>query len=440
MNLFTSEAEPGRPYWWDDVTWPDLTPEPPGEVDLLVIGGGYTGLSAAIAAHDAGATVVVVDSGLPGEGASTRNGGMLGAHPRLGWTVLAKRYGEAAADALFTEAGTALNWVKDLIDQENIECDYAETGRIQLAYTDAQFDAQKSLAAQVSEKGGVPCHILSRDEIADDIITPLYKGGMMFPNHAAVHPAKFHHGFLNAALRRGIPVVAHCPVFKLTRVRHQHQATTTHGLISANKVVLATNGYTGAPFPWIAARVFPVPSYLIATEQMSPNQIGELAPGGRMMVETRAFHSYFRPSPDGTRIIFGGRAALVEINLSKAAHRLHDKLSAIWPQLQDVTLSHVWTGNTGYTFGHMPHVGHHNGVHYALGYSGGGTVLAPWLGRKAALQALGLEEGATAFSETKLQSRWFFKGGRPRFMQAANLWYRHVVDRREARESGTPQS
>ena len=440
MSLFTADADPGRPYWWDDITWPDLTEDAPKEVDLLVIGGGYTGLSAAIAAHDAGAKVLVVDSGLPGEGASTRNGGMLGAHPRLGWDVLANRYGAASADALFAEAGTALDWVKEMIAREGIACDLEETGRIQLAYTSAHFDKQKSLAAKVSEKGGVPCQILSRDDIAHEIETPLYKGGILYPSHGALHPAKFLLGLLDAAMRRGIAVVGHCPVFKLARVQHKFQATTTQGLITADKVVLATNGYTGAPFPWVAARVFPVPSFLIATEPLASDVIDELAPGRRIMVETRMFHSYFRASPDGTRILYGGRAALVEIGLTKAAHRLHEKITGIWPQLRDTKISHVWTGSTGFTFGQMPHVGVREGMHYALGYSGGGTVLAPWLGRKAALQALGLSAGETAFSATKLQSRWFFKGGRPRFLQAANLWYRHVVDPREDRDSQAPLS
>ena len=91
MSLFGPDSVPGRPYWWDDVSWPELEGEPPATADLLVIGAGYTSLCAAIAAHDAGARVVVIDSGQPGEGASTRNGGRVGAHPRLGWDILADR-------------------------------------------------------------------------------------------------------------------------------------------------------------------------------------------------------------------------------------------------------------------------------------------------------------------------------------------------------------
>ena len=433
MSLFTPEAKPRRPYWWDDVVWPDLTDEPPEDVDLLIIGGGYTGLSAAIAAHDAGAKVVVIDSGKPGEGASTRNGGMLGAHPRLGWDVLAKRYGASAADGLYAEAGTAFDWVKEMIRVEQIDCDFEETGRIQLAHTAEQFQVQKVRAAEVLDKGGVPCEIVERDQMNREITTPLYKGGMIFPNHGAVHPAKYLLGMLAAALRRGIPVVPGCPALKVVRVKGAMQAITSRGTIRAAKVLLATNGYTGVQFPWFSARVFPVPSYLIATEPLDPALIARLAPGRRMMVETRARHSYFRVSPDGTRIIFGGRAALVDIGLKKAARRLHKTMVGIWPDMSDVRLSHVWAGNTGYTFGHMPHVAEQDGFHYALGYSGGGTVLAPWLGRKAALQALDLPEGETAYSAPRLTKRWYFKGAKPRFLTPANLWYRHVVDRSEDR-------
>ncbi len=435
MSLFTPDVVPGRPYWWDDVTWPELAGELPDTCELLVIGAGYTGLSAAIAAHDAGAEVVVIDSGKPGEGASTRNGGMVGAHPRLGWDVLAKRYGAQAADALYAEAGAALTWVKSMISGERIDCDFEESGRIQLAYTASQFEAQKRIAAQVSEKGSVPCHTISRDEVDAEISTPLYKGGLMFPNHGGLHPAKLLLGLLDAALRRRIPVLPHSPAIKLVNMGDRTKVLTPDGETMAKRILLATNGYTGVQFPWFARRVFPVPSFLIATEPLPKDLIEELAPGRRMMVETRAQHNYFRRSPDGTRIIFGGRAALVNIHLSKAANRLRANMTQIWPQLRDVKLSHVWTGNTGYAFGHMPHVGRRGQVHYSLGYSGGGTVLAPWLGRKAALSALDLAEGETAFSAPELTSRWYHRGGRPTFLDVANLWYRLVVDARENRAS-----
>lgn len=437
MTLFAPDAAPqGHPYWWDDVTWPDLSDERlPDQVDMLVIGAGYTGLSAAMAAHDAGARVAVIDCAQPGQGASTRNGGMLGAHPRLGWDTLADRYGAQAADGLYGEAEVALAWAKELIANEGIACDFEETGRIQLAYTKAHFETQKERVTQVAEKGGVPCHIVARADLGAEISTPIYKGGMVFASHGGLHPAKYHLGLMAAVRRRGVPVVPDCAALRAERIKGGHRIATGRGVVGAGKVMLATNGYSGAAFSWFARRVFPLPSYLIATEPLSPNLIGELAPGRRMMVETRARHSYFRISPDGTRILFGGRAAMVPIGLEQAAFRLRQTMTEIWPALDGVKLSHVWTGNTGYTFGHVPHVGEHDGLHYAMGFSGGGTVLAPWLGRKAALQAMGLAEGETAYSAPRLTARWFYRGARPHFLSAADLWYRHVVDWRENRES-----
>ena len=150
-----------------------------------------------------------------------------------------------------------------------------------------------------------------------------------------------------------------------------------------------------------------------------------------MMVETRARHSYFRLSPDGTRILFGGRASMVHVDLQEAARRLKQTMCEIWPELRDVKLSHVWTGNTGYSFEHMPNVGDDRGLHHAMGFSGSGTVMAPYLGAKAAYQAMGDSRGETAYSSTRLTRHWLHPFRRPHFLHAADAWYRGWVDRRE---------
>lgn len=430
------EAAPGVPYWWQALGPPppsgDALPE---RCDLLVVGAGYTGLSAALAGHDCGARVAVVEAGVPGEGASTRNGGMLGAHPRLGWEALAQRFGTATADAIFAEAKPALDWVTGLIAREAIACDLQRTGRIQLAWTRAHGAAQARLAARVREKSAVAVRLVPRDGLAREIATARYFGGLVFPEHGAVHPAKFHRGLWQAALARGIPVLGGARVEALDRDGAGFVARTPRGTIRAGKVVLATNGHTAPPFRWHMARVFALPSYIIATEPLPADLIGHLAPGRRMMVETRARHSYFRIAPDGARVLFGGRAAMCDIGLHEAAARLYRTMCEIWPELDGAALSHVWTGNTGYSFGHMPHVGEHRGLHHAIGFSGSGTVMAPWLGAKAAWRAIGDARGQTAYADTRLTRHWLHPTGRPHFLRAADLWYRHVVDRRESRLS-----
>lgn len=435
-TIFSKNIAPlGTPWWWEAVA-PDVTPDAlPPICDVLVIGAGYTGLSAAIAAHDCGAQVVVVDADIPGIGASSRNGGMVGAHPRLNWEELSQKFGGETADAIFAEAGPALNWAISFMEDEGIDCDFEQTGRIQLAWTPNHYRGQKTLEQSLCAKSTVQAKALSRDELSQEIGTERYHGGLLFPEHGALHPAKYHNGMLAAVQRRGIPVVSQARVEKLEQAGPNHLAHTTKGQIKSDKVVLATNGYTTRAFRWHAARVFPLPSYLIATEALPDNVIGHLAPGRRMMVETRARHSYFRIAPDGKRILFGGRASMRNLPLSEAARRLHATMTEVWPELADTKLTHAWSGNTGYTFTHMPHVGERDGVCFAMGFSGSGTVMAPYLGAKAGYLAVGDNRAETAYRNTYLPRHVMHPFQTPHFLKAADFWYRQWIDRVENRHA-----
>ncbi len=431
-TFLTGETPLGRPFWWEEAA-PQETPDGlPGRADVLVIGAGYTGLSAAIAAHDCGAKVVVVDAGLPGEGASSRNGGMVGAHPRLSWDKLASRFGADVADGVFAEAATALGWAKSFIEEEALDCDFQQTGRIQLAWTKSHFEGQQRLAKSVADKSAVQVDLVSRDMLGQEIETDCYVGGLVFPEHGGLHPGKYHRGMMQAAARRDIPVVSHARVAALSRDGTGFLARTPKGDMRADKVVLATNGYTTRPFGWHVSRVFPLPSFLIATEELPANTIGHLAPGRRMMVETRARHSYFRVAPDGKRILFGGRSSMRDIPLDLAAERLRQTMVEVWPELTEAKLTHAWTGNTGFSFAQIPHVGEQGGVCFAMGYSGSGTVMAPYLGAKAGYMAVGDARAKTAYQHTRFSRNLLHPFEKPHFLKAADVWYRSVVDRWES--------
>lgn len=199
--------------------------------------------------------------------------------------------------------------------------------------------------------------------------------------------------------------------------------------------MIATNGYTGRGLGWVARRIFRLPSFIVATEPLPAEVIDQVAPGRHMMVESRARHSYFRPSPDGTRILFGGRAALYNMDQRTAAKRLQRTMAEIWPEAAAWRLSHSWRGWTGFTFARIPHVGEHEGAHFAFGYCGNGVALSPWLGRKAALRALGDPAGETAYAKTRLESRPYHIGGAPWFLNLAHFWWSGPVDWREGREA-----
>lgn len=441
MSLFAADAAPpGRPYWWDDgAPLPDLPTKPPARADLVIVGAGYTGLSAAITASREGASVCVIDSGVPGQGASTRNGGMFGAHPRLSLGQMTKRFGADTAKNVFQDSAAAFHATMGLIEDEGVDCDLQLTGRVQLAWTKVDFAAQQELVADMTKAADLQMSVLDREALSEEISTDRYFGGIVFPGHAAVHPRKFHDGLMSAALKRGVQIVQSCRVIGVERNSAGFQVRSAGGDIEAGKVILATNGYTGRTFGWLSRRIFALPSFIIATEKLSPNLLAELAPGRRMMVETRARHSYYRISPDGSRILFGGRASMTPMSPERAAKRLHQTMCDIWPALKRTRLTHSWSGFTGYTFNHLPQVGSHEGVHFACGFSGSGVALAPYLGIKAAYQALGDPRGETAFSDTVLATRPFHLGGTPWFLHAGELWFRNVVDRgqnRAARRDG----
>lgn len=415
-------------YWWEGLPEPpELPSDPPETTDILIVGAGYAGLSAAIAAADGGAQVTVVDAGVPGKGASTRNGGMFGAHPRLSKGEMTRRFGGDVAKGVYSEANAAFDLVRGIMEREGIDCDFQQTGRIMLAWTRADHEAQKATAENLAA-AGVEARLIPRADLGSEIETARYHGGLLLPKHGAIHPRKFHDGLLAAALRRGVAVIGNCAVAGLERIAGGFSARTAKGAIRAEKVLLATNGYTGRAFPWHDRRVFALPSFIIATEPLSDNMIGRLAPGRRMMVETRARHSYYRVSPDGSRILYGGRAYMRPASMAAARARLRATMAEVWPDLSDVRVTHTWTGFTGYTFNHMPQVGEAEGLHFALGFSGSGTVMAPYLGAKAAWRMLGDRRGETAYAHTALATNPLYPGGTPHFLKAADLWYRWAID------------
>jgi len=427
----------GTPYWWEDgAQLPDLPEKPPAKAEVLIIGAGYTGLSAAITAKRAGANVVVIDAIIPGQGASTRNGGMCGAHARVAVGALEKSFGRVAAIALLNEAPKAFAYTCSFIQNEGIACDFEQNGRVVLANSKKQYQGLTALAKTLHELAGYDMRDVPRDQLGAHVATNAYQGGVFYPDHGGLQPRKFHDGMMAIALREGVSVVQNCPVLAVKGREGAFEVQTAQGTVAADKVIFATNGYTRKPFTWLAKRVFPLPSFLIATQQLPPEQIARLAPGRRMMVEARVKHSYYRVSPDGTRIIFGGRAGMVPYGPKFAASRLRATMLSIWPELAGVKITHSWRGYTGFTFEQTPHVGQHNGMHFAVGYSGSGVALAPYLGMKAAYQTLGDKRGETAYSLTTPTTRLFHQGGYPAFLIPAELWYRQVVDRVEAWQAG----
>ena len=414
------------PFWWDSAGPPARTSDQslPGEVDALVVGAGLTGLSAARTLAEFGKSVLVLDSCGPGEGASSRNGGMIGGGHKIDAAALVERDGREVAAAKLQEMHIdSMMFAKHLMASEGIDCDFTECGRFLALWCSSQYEPLARNLDEIKKLAPVSADIVPASDTRREIASDIYSGGAVFGMHGGLNPAKWVRGLLHAACRQGALVQGETPVLEIEKIGRCWVAGTPRGRVAAGCVLIATNGYTCGKFGTVGRAVFPVPSYIIATEPLGAKTVSKLFPTGRMIVETRERHCYFRPSPDGTRIVFGGRAALFQAGNRLFEQQLRSLLAGIFPELRGVGITHGWKGNTGFTFGMEPHVGCIGGLWHAVGYCGNGNAMAPWLGHKAALQMSGSPEGETAFSRGTLQKRWWYYG-RPWFLPFADAGFR----------------
>jgi len=423
-ELFSPDYK-NAPYWWEATPRPRL-PEamPPAWADVVIVGSGYTGLCAALPIARAGRSTVVLDAEDAGWGCSTRNGGQVSTSIKPGFDDLAPHHGEERAFAMVKEGHNALAFLDAHIRAEAIDCNWERVGRFMGAHNTTQYEALGRKIAKQKKGLAVEAHLVSRAEQRNEIGTDVYYGGIVYPAHASLDPAKYHQGLLDRALAAGATVIPHCPVQAIEHDGAGFTVSTPKGRIAARDVIVATNGYTAPVTPDLRRRVIPIGSYIIATEPLDPALAARLMPKARVISDTRRIVIYYRLSPDRRRILFGGRVALMETDPRVTAPRLHAELTTIFPELAKTRITHSWAGFVAYTFDTMPHLGKwRDGLYYAMGYCGSGVSLASYFGTRIGQQVLGLNEGRTALDGLDFPTRPFYTGV-PWFLTPTLIWYR----------------
>lgn len=420
-----SDRSFGKPYWWEEAP-----PEEgdgaslPASVDVLIVGSGFTGLSAALTLIRAGRSVLICESHLIGHGASTRNGGQVGSKVRPGLGGLIETLGEGPAIAVAREAMAARKYIGDLVEAEKLDCDFVASPRFNGAHRKADFTKLAKTAELMREKLSFPISVVPESEQHRIVNTDAYHGGVLDHSTAMFHPGKYVRELARLVQREGVRIATSNPVTRVEKEQGGFTVETERGIVTARNVIVATNGYSGPALQYFRERIIPIGSYIVATDPLPTSLVREIMPACDMIIDSRRAASYMRISPDRRRLIYGGRVAAVDISPTKSGPRLKAVLDRIFPKVREVGFSHSWMGFTGFTFDQLPHIGSVNGIHFVMGYNGtSGTSLGTYLGRKVALKVMGDEEGRTAFDDISFSSNPLYSGT-PWFLSSMVAFYR----------------
>src|SRR5579859_263191 len=419
-------------YWLETVTTPpvqfrgDLTET----IDVAIVGGGFCGLSAALALAKRGVRVAVLEAETFGWGASCRNGGMVLTGMKLPVPTLIKRYGREAVRKMYAASLETIDCVEQIIRNENINCNFSRCGHLEVACKQSHFNGYAESAALVQREFGHHQHIISKNELRAEIGSGIYFGGMVDETSAGLNPARYVAGLAQAAQRAGACLSHH------TRVENVQASTqngarkfllrTSRGSISAREVILASGAYTTNATPALRKKIIPIGSYIIATEILPPDLARELSPRNRMIYDSKHFLYYYRLTPDN-RMLFGGRAAFfpeTENTVRQSAEILRRGMITVYPKLRETKVEYVWGGTLDFTLDVMPHAGKIDDMHFAAGFAGHGVAAATWFGVKLAGMVCG-ETDSTPFSAIPFPAAPFgLRSGNTWALPLAGLWYR----------------
>jgi len=374
-------------YWHTTVQMPDdtrLTPLPE-KVDVAIIGGGYTGLSAARTLAKQGVNVAVLEANTLGWGASSRNGGMVLTGLKLGMGSVMKKYGRDIARRLFQCSLEAIDTVEQIVKEENINCGFRRYGHLLAANKPKHYEALEEEVEFMEKEFSHKLRLLPRNEQHAEIGSDIYFGALLDECSGGLNPAQYVSGLAMAAERAGATLQARTRVNRLERREKRFVLETTRGLLNAESVLVATSGYTGNVTRKLQKKVIPIGSFIIATEKLPDELARQLIPNGRMIFDSMHYLNYFRLWDN--RMIFGGRAAFFPESsktIQRSAEILQREMISVYPQLKDVKIEYVWGGTLDFAFDMMTHVGEMDGVYYSLGYAGHGVAMATYLGKTVA--------------------------------------------------------
>ncbi len=354
-----------------------------GRVDVAVVGAGFTGLATALELAKRKANVVVVDAGrVAGEG-SGRNGGHVNNGVAHDYGGLVKRFGETTARAMYRDFDAAVDSVEALVRDESIDCDFVRSGKLKLAAKPEHWPMLRKTYETLREVDGA-MELVEPARLREEIGSAAFHGALLQRKSASMHMGRFAKGLADAVVRRGGRIYESAGVTRLERLTGRaHRITTTRGTFEAAQVLVATGNSRPGPLGWFRRRLVPIGSFIVATAPLDAALAQRLMPTRRNYVTSRIIGNYFRLTPDN-RLVFGGRARFAlpgPGSDEKSGVVLREAMESFFPELRGVAIDYCWGGLVDVTADRLPRAGAHEGLLYAMGYSGHGVQLSTHMGR-----------------------------------------------------------
>ena len=417
-------------YWHTTVQMPDdanLTPIPE-KVDVAVIGGGFTGLSAARTLARRGVKVAVLEANTIGWGASSRNGGMTLTGLKSSMRTVFNKYGPDLARRLFQCSLESVDAVEQIVNEENIDCGFRRYGHLVAANKPNHYEGFKREVDFMAREFNHALRLVPQNQLRDEIGSSSYYGALVDDYSGGLNPARYVTGLARAAEKAGATLHARARVNSLVRREKQFLIQTERGALTADSVFVGTSGYTGGVTKKLQRKIIPIGSFIIATERLSDALARELSPKNRMIFDSMHYLNYFRLWDD--RLIFGGRAAFFPENkntIARSADILRREMVEVYPQLKDTKVEYVWGGTLDFAFDMMTHVGETDGIYYSLGYAGHGVAMATYLGKTVAEAMLNGNIKEHPFAQFDFPGAPLgLYDGRPWFLPFAGAWHKFL--------------
>lgn len=401
------------------------------DYDIVVIGGGLSGLAVARGLARSGTSVLLLEENGIGFGASSRNGGMVGpSFHGLGMVGLTRKYGDEKTRHIMRAGMDALDYCQDLFASEKINCDFQLAGRFRGARSQRHMDSMVEECRRLHKAVGLSYDVVGRSAVHQHTGAMSYLGGVVYPRDGGLHPQRLVNSIAMLAEREGAHLRDHTAACGLRRCGSGFRITTRDAEVTAQQIVIATNGYSDRRTLAMNNRIVPIDVSLAATRVLGEDRIRSMSPRFHMHGESGRVFIWSRPTPDRARFIFGGRISDVDAPLDVQRRQIAAAVQRLYPDLSPTDFEFVWNGKIAYTVDHTPHLTRVDDAWLIGGYCGSGVTRSLFFADKLVRKITGQPGADTPFDDLPFP-KVAFRPLAPSVARAMTRYYKWL-DRRDA--------